>query len=148
MAFAVFRVNTSQLFGMGMLFLPYPPTASIGVPRAGLQVPAHEAVMYHRAVAMLQQHAHGGYTWASPDCPELYFLSGLRNPTRSLFDFFDDATGRTPRILEALDRHGVTAVVLNRAPQFSPQVADDLVAAIEQRYPYGADVGKFQVRWR
>jgi hypothetical protein len=148
MAFAVFRVNTSHLFGMGMLFVPYPPTASIGVPRAGLQVPEREAAMYRRAVAILQQHARGGYTWASPDCPELYFLSGLRNPTRSLFDFFDDPTGRTPRILEALDRHGVTAVVLNRAPQFSPQVADDLVAAIEQRYPYGADVGKFQVRWR
>ena len=147
-AFAVFRMNTSLLFGMGVLFVPYPPTASIGVPRAGLRIPDHEAQMYHVAVTMLQQHARGGYTWASPDCPELYFLSGLRNPTRSLFDFFDDPTGRTPRILQALDRHGVTAVVLNRAPQFSPQVADDLVAAIEERYPYGADVGKFQVRWR
>jgi hypothetical protein len=147
-AFAVFRVNTSLLFGMGVLYVPYPPTASIGVPRAGLRIPDHEAGMYHVAVTMLQQHARGGYTWASPDCPEIYFLSGLRNPTRSLFDFFDDATGRTPRILQALDRHGVTAVVLNRAPQFSPQVADDLVAAIEQRYPYGANVGKFQVRWQ
>lgn len=147
-AFAVFRVNTSLLFGMGVLFVPYPPTASIGVPRAGLRIPDHEAAMYHMAVTMLQQHARGGYTWASPDCPEIYFLSGLRNPTRSLFDFFDDATGRTPRILEALARHDVTAVVLNRAPQFSPHVADDLVTAIEERYPYGANVGKFQVRWR
>ncbi|NUP70770.1 MAG: hypothetical protein HOQ16_06110 [Gemmatimonadaceae bacterium] len=147
-AFAVFRVNTSLLFGMGVLFVPYPPTASIGVPRAGLRIPDHEATMYHVAVTMLQQHARGGYTWASPDCPEIYFLSGLRNPTRSLFDFFDDPTGRTPRILAALTRHDVTAVVLNRFPQFSPHVADDLVTAIEEQYPYGADVGKFQVRWR
>jgi hypothetical protein len=147
-AFAVLRVNTSTLFGMGVLYQSYPRTASLGLPRGGLRVPADQAEMYHVAVTMLQEHARGGYTWASPDCPEIYFLSGLRNPTRSLFDFFDDATARTPRILDALDRHGVTAVVLNRGPQFSPQVADDLVAAIERRYPYGANVGKFQVRWR
>jgi 4-amino-4-deoxy-L-arabinose transferase and related glycosyltransferases of PMT family len=147
-AFAVLRVNTSTLFGMGVLYVPYPPTASLGLSRGGLEVPADQAATYHVAVRVLQQHARGGYTWASPDCPEIYFLSGLRNPTRTLFDFFDDPTGRTPRILQALERHAVTAVVLNRGPQFSPQVADDLVAAIEERYPYGADVGKFQVRWR
>jgi hypothetical protein len=148
LAFAVFRMNTSRLFGMGVLYMPYPPTAVIDVPRAGVRVPAHEAEMYRRAVPLLQQHARGGYTWAAPDSPELYFLSGLRNPTRSLFDFFDDTTGRTTRTLEALDRHAVTAVVINSAPQFSPEIAPDLAAELGRRYPHAADVGKFQVRWR
>jgi hypothetical protein len=97
---------------------------------------------------ILRRHAKGGYTWASPDCPEIYFLSGLRNPTRTLFDFFDDPTQRTERILAALERHGVTAIVLNRAPQFSANIPDDLVEELERRYPLGANAGKFQIRWR
>jgi hypothetical protein len=148
LAFAVFRVNSSELFGMGVLYKPYPSTASLDLPRGDLRVQADQAEMYHLAVTVLQKHARGGYTWASPDCPELYFLSGLRNPTRSLFDFFDEGTGRTPRILQALERHGVTAVVVNRAPQFSPVITDDLMIEIDRRYPNGANVGKFQVRWQ
>ena len=97
---------------------------------------------------MLRARAKGGYTWASPDCPEVYFLSGLKNPTRTLFDFFDDTTGRTPRILEALEKHGVTVIVLNAGPAFSVLPPDDLVAELERRYPYAANVGPFHVRWR
>jgi hypothetical protein len=147
-AFAVFRVNTSTLFGMGVLYQPYPPTAALRLPRGGLDVPARDAEMYRVAVRVLQQHARGGYTWASPDCPEIYFLSGLRNPTRSLFDFFDDETGRTPRILATLERHGVTAVALNADPQFTAGIPADLVAELERRYPFGTNVGKFQIRWQ
>jgi hypothetical protein len=148
LAFAVFRVNTSRLYGMGVLYMPYPPTEVIDMPRAGLSVPDYEAKVYRLAVPILQAHARGGYTWAAPDAPELYFLSGLRNPTRTLFDFFDDTTGRSARILETLDRHAVTAVVLNDAPKFSPKLAPELAAEIRRRYPHAADVGKFQVRWR
>jgi hypothetical protein len=148
LAFAVFRVNTSRLYGMGVLYMPYPATEVIDMPRAGVSVPDYEAKMYRLTVPILQQHARGGYTWAAPDAPELYFLSGLRNPTRTLFDFFDDTTGRSARILETLDRHAVTAVVLNVAPKFSPEIAPDLAAEIRRRYPNAADVGKFQVRWR
>lgn len=147
-AFAVMRVNTSLLFGMGVLYQPYPPTAALAMPRGGLYVPAYEADMYNAAVMVLNRHARGGYTWASPDCPEIYFLSGLQNPTRTMYDFFDDPAGRTPRILTALERHGVTAVVLNRAPQFSPNISDELVGELERRYPFAADVGKFQIRWQ
>jgi hypothetical protein len=111
-------------------------------------VPDYDAKMYNIAVRLLRRHTRGGYTWASPDCPEIYFLAELRNPTRSLFDFLDEPAGRTARIMDALQRHGVTAVVLNRAPQFSAQIPDDLVAELEKRYPYGANVGKFQIRWQ
>ena len=147
-AFAVLRTNTSTLFGMGTLYQPYPQTASLGLSRGGLQVPARDAAMYQAVVAVLQRHARGGYTWASPDCPEIYFLSGLRNPTRSLFDFFDDEAGRTERVLALLERHGVTAVVLNSAPSFTAGIPVDLVNALESRYPFAANVGKFHIRWQ
>ena len=29
------------------------------------------------------------YIFAGPDTPEIYALTGLRNPTRSLFDYLD-----------------------------------------------------------
>ena len=147
-AFAVMRVNTSLLFGMGVLYQPYPRTLPLEMPRGGLSVPDYDANMYNAAVMVLHRYARGGYTWAAPDCPEIYFLSGLQNPTRTLFDFFDDPTGRDARILSALEQHGVTAVVLNRAPQFSANLTDAFVAELERRYPLGADVGKFQIRWR
>ena len=147
-AFAVMRTNTSTLYGMGMLYRPYPQTRMLGLPRGGLEVPAEGAEMYGVAVRVLQQHARGGYTWASPDCPEVYFLSGLKNPTRSLFDFFDDETGRTALILATLEKHGVTAIAVNRAPHFSGPISHDLAVELARRYPFGANVGKFQIRWQ
>jgi hypothetical protein len=144
----VARVNGSPLYLMGERYLAPIPSQPLALPRGGIDVPNHMAPGYRALVTVLQRHARGGYTWASPDCPEIYFLSGLRNPTRSVFDFFDDPRHRTERVLDALDRHGVTAVALNRHPVFSAPFPPDLIAGLEQRYPYSTDVGPFQVRWR
>jgi hypothetical protein len=133
---------------MGERYLAPIPSQPLALPRGGIDVPNHMAPGYRALVTVLQRHARGGYTWASPDCPEIYFLSGLRNPTRSVFDFFDDPHQRTERVLEALDRHKVTAVALNRHPVFSAPFPPDLVAGLQQRYPYSTEVGPFQVRWR
>ena len=147
-AFAVIRVNDSTLYTMGVSYQPYGPTLPLALERGGLEVPARDAVVYRRVAALVAQHAKGGYLWASPDCPELYFLTGLKNPTRTLFDFFDEPAGRTRRVLDALDRHQVSVVVLNARASFSQTVPDDLVAEIEGRYPFGMNVGQFQVRWQ
>jgi hypothetical protein len=146
--FAVVRTNDSTLYTMGVVYRPYLQTMPLGLDRGGLEVPVVHAEMYRRLIPMLRARARGGYTWASPDCPEVYFLSGLRNPTRSLFDFFDDPAGRTTRVLHALEQHGVTVVVMNARPAFSPPIPDDLVAALEARYPYATNIGTFHVRWR
>lgn len=147
-AFAVVRVNTGTVYNMGSWYQPYPPTAPLNLPRGDLDVPAGEAETYRLAVSMLKQHASGGYTWASPDCPEIYFLSGLRNPTRTLFDYLDDQPGRSARILATLHQYHVTAIALNSTPEFSAVTPGDLVAELERRYPFGASVGKFQIRWQ
>jgi hypothetical protein len=148
LAFAVGRVNRTTLYTMAVYYEPYVPTRMLHLPRGGIEVPTYQADVLEPLVSLLRLRAHGGYTWASPDVPEIYFLSGLKNPTRSLFDFFDDTTGRSARILQALDSHGVTAIVLNRQPAFSPPPSDELVAVLEKRYPYAADIGPFHVRWR
>ncbi len=147
-AFAVMRVNTSTIHTMGFWYQSYPTTTSLGLPRGQLDVPVQDAEIYRAALTVLEKHARGGYAWASPDCPEIYFLSGLRNPTRSLFEFFDDQNGRTTRILAALESHRVTAIALNTEPSFSAAIPADLETALEARYPYGASVGKFRIRWQ
>jgi 4-amino-4-deoxy-L-arabinose transferase-like glycosyltransferase len=146
--FAVVRTNDSTLYTMGGIYRPYLRTMPLGLERGGLEVPVVHAEVYRRLIPLVRSRAKGGYTWASPDCPEVYFLSGLRNPTRSLFDFFDDTTGRTKRVLEALETHGVTVIVLNARAAFSPTPPDDLVAELEKRYPFAANIGPFHVRWR
>ena len=147
-AFAVVRVNDSTLYAMGVSYQPYGRTMPLGLPRGGLDVPVTHARIYRGVVSLVQAKAKGGYLWASPDCPEVYFLTGLKNPTRTLFDFFDEPAGRTKRVLDALDRHGVTVIVLNARASFSKTVPDDLVAELETRYPYAANIDAFHVRWR
>ena len=89
-----------------------------------------------------------GVTYVTPDAPEAYFLSGLRNPTPVFFDFFDDPVDRTERTLATLEREDVRVIALNRSPQVSGPPARDLIAALESRYPRAANVGRFIVRWR
>jgi hypothetical protein len=148
LAFAVGRANRTTLYTMAVYYRPYLPTTLLDLPRGGIEVPTVHAEVYLPLIQILQDQARGGYTWASPDMPEVYFLSGLKNPTRSLFDFFDDPTNRSARILSALDSHGVTAIVLNRLPAFSAPLADDLIPGLEKRYPYSLNVGPYQLRWR
>jgi hypothetical protein len=147
-AFAVLRVNPSSLHGMGTVYAPYFPTERLASDRGGIEVAHFQAAEYRYLVPLVQSHARGGYTWASPDAPEVYFLAGLKNPTRTLFDFFDDPVDRTPRILHALDSHGVTAIVLNVRPEFSASITKELAEELVRRYPSYANVGRFHVRWR
>jgi hypothetical protein len=148
LVFAVARVNTSSLKAMGVQYLAYDATAPLPLARAGVDVVEQQRHDYPEIARLLREHARGGYTWASPDSPEIYFLTGLRNATRTMFDFFDDPEHRTERVLSSLDGHGVTAVVLNRNPEFSLPISNDMYDALVLRFPASADVGHFQVRWR
>ena len=116
--------------------------------RAGLWVTTADSAEYTGMTALVTAHARGGYVYATPDCPEVNFLTGTKNPTRTLFDFFDDPVNRTSRILARLDTTGVTTVVLNRKPGFSGPVPTDLAAALAVRYPHAESIGRFEVRWR
>lgn len=144
--FAVLRINSSRLPALVFSYQRHRPTAQLTLARGGIGVPQADMV-YDTLVAALRAHARGGYTWASPDTPEVYFLSGLRNPTRSLFEFFDDTTHRDARVLRLLDAHGVTAIVLS-TPSFSPAISAAMYAKLVARFPYEEYVGPYQLRWR
>ncbi|HKV72243.1 MAG TPA: hypothetical protein VJN62_13395 [Gemmatimonadales bacterium] len=125
-----------------------PVSMAARLPGTGLLVSTDDSAEYTGMTALVGAHVHGRYLYATPDCPEVNVLTHTRNPTRTLFDFFDDPVGRTGRILARLDSTGVTAVVLNSRPGFSGPVPTDLAAALAVRYPHAATIGRFEVRWR
>jgi hypothetical protein len=146
--FAILRLNASPLNDMDRQYEPYPEIRPLALDRAGLVVPLYQAGQYEAAVTLVRQHARGEYIWASPDAPQLYFLSGFRNPTRSLFEFFDDTAGRSARILRMLDARDVNLVVLNVKPEFSPRIPIALYRELAKRYPRSALVEPYLIKWR
>ena len=148
--FAVWLFTPGFLHNMGFSYAPDTQTQRLELPRAGgLRLDPLEVQMYEELIPLVQSHAGGGFIYAGPDCPEIYFLSGLSNPTRMLYDFLDsDSETRTKRVLSALETHNVNVVAINAAPGFSGRMRPDLQTTLEQRYPQSTKVGRFQVRWR
>jgi hypothetical protein len=149
-AFLAFEITPAYIYVMGSFYQPNPQTAALALPRAGgLRVDPEEAAVYDELIPKVEEHAGGSpFIYAAPDCPEVYFLSGRRNPTRTLFDFFDDANGHTQRVLQTIESHNVNAIVIQTAPAFSDDMAPDLVSGLRQRFPHSDEIGKFELRWK
>jgi hypothetical protein len=146
--FALFALNRQTLQQLAFTPAHGPRLALLQLPRAGLLVPVYEAREYRAAVDTLRAHARGSFTYAGPDAPEIYFLAGLRNPTRAFFDFLEPTEQAADRVLGAVDRHRVTAIAINRFVKFSAPLSPELEAAFATRFPHAATVGRFTVRWR
>lgn len=104
-----------------------------------------DAQLYESLIPLVQQHAAGAFIYAAPDCPEVYFLSGLADPVGSVFEFFDD---RTKRVLDTIEQHSVNVVVLNKYPNFSGPIPLELGAALTNKFPHSTTIGRFDVRWK
>jgi hypothetical protein len=145
--FAVVWLNGHGVDELGL----NPPAAErlVRLPqeRAKLRVPARDERIYTALIDTLQRHARGGYTFAAPEAPEVYYLTGLHNPTRALFEFTEQYEHAPEATVRLLDRHGITAVAINRDPKFSPPLSPELLALLARAYPDSAPIGKFLVRW-
>ena len=99
--------------------------------------------------SIVSAHARpGDFIYAGPDAPEVSFLTGMRNPTPTLFDFFDDPATRDARVLRAIDARGVRVAVVDTRPGFSAPPSAALVAGLRVRFAQGAAVGRFAIGWR
>jgi hypothetical protein len=150
LAFGVMRVNPGHISVVGR-YAPQNewPTVALPIARTGLWSSPIASLRYTQVTELLRDHsAPGGYTYAAPDCPELYYLSQLHNPTRTLFDFLDDPRGHDSRVLRAIDSHRVTAIALNSTPFFSAPIDSALADSLRARFPDSAVVDNFVVRWR
>jgi hypothetical protein len=146
--FGILRVIPSFIYDMGLRYAPDTQSERITLARAGgLRVAPAEAQLYEQLIPFIQFHASGKFIYCAQDCPQVYFLSGLENPTRTLFDFLEDPRGRTDRIMSLLESRKVNVVAINDNPKFSGPIDPVLRQALEQRYAHAMQFGPFEVRW-
>ena len=148
--FAVLRVTPPFIYAMGFYYQDDPETQPLNLPRAGnLKVDFPSAVIYEHLIPLVKEHARAGTIYAGPDCPEVYFLSGLANPTRAMFDFFEDdyEEGDYQGVLRLVDGQHPKVVVINTAPAFSEPYPAGIFGELMNRYPSRENIGQFVVFW-
>src|SRR6185369_807249 len=106
----------------------------------------------------MQQHHLGEFTFAAVDAPEIYFLSGMKSTSRTLCDFFEDASARNATLPGDLESHGINVIVLKTpeetglnklgTPSFSRSLSAKTVDELRARYPNSRTIGHFEVRWK
>ena len=149
-AFAVFRSTPTFLAFMGNRYLRDQQIHQLTIVRAGgLRVYPSEGEEYDRLIPVVLEHAGSSrFVYCAPDCPEVAFLAGLRNPTRTLFDFLDQPAEHTQRALQAIGSHPVNVIAILSEPPFSNPMSADLHAALREQFPEYTQIGRFEVRWR
>jgi hypothetical protein len=146
-AFDVARIKPSFLVEMGADYVPDQYTTPFTIERArGIRSKAAVVAAYETIVKLAQEHSRNGGIYAGPDAPEIYFLTGKKNPTRDIFNFLNDDA--VVDATAALDREDINLVVWNRGPQFSHSGNRELQQRVERDYPNLQQVGGFDVRWR
>ncbi|MGB7147766.1 MAG: glycosyltransferase family 39 protein [Terriglobales bacterium] len=118
------------------------PMDELHLQRAGglrIEYAANFADLIH----LLQQHSPNGLMYAGNDCPELYFLSGLKNVTR------DDGGASPEETLKAVESDNLKVVVINDAPFFpGAEIRQDVRAEVMKRFPHTSRLGIFEVFWK
>jgi hypothetical protein len=76
----------------------------------------------------------------------VYFLARRSSPSGTVFDFF--LGDQPPYVHDVSYWARAQVIVINRLPDFSPRVADGLLAELRDVFPYGQQVERFEVRWR
>ena len=111
-------------------------------PRAG-GLKIEEAVFFDSLSRFLRDHSPNGLMYAGNDCPELYFLSGLRSVS-------DDDTGNAPMAtMKAIQSPDLNLVVINDAPFFpGAAMSPEVRAEVIKRFPHSVRFGIFQVFWK
>jgi dolichyl-phosphate-mannose-protein mannosyltransferase len=146
--FAVLSANRGYVNPLGVTHDPLRFDTPLKLARAHLKVSSGDAIVYRRLVFSIERHLHGGQLIAGPDCPEVYFLSGLTHPSGTLFDFFSDDTTDPSRNDDIGAWLKGAVIILNHEPSFSVAPSAELSERLRREFPYGEDIGRFEIRWR
>ncbi len=121
----------------------------LAVPRGGIVVSREDSTLYTQLVNSIQRHAAGEWLYVWHDAPELYFLAGMRNPTHTMFEAFDDSLSRSTGVLtRTLRSHDVRVVVLTDPGTAYYPMDPSFRSWLIAQYPESEMVGTFNVRWR
>jgi hypothetical protein len=118
------------------------PLADLRIERAG-GLRTEFAPDFEEIIRLLRQHSPNGLLYAGNDCPEFYFLAGLRNVTR------DDGGAQPEEVLQALQAGDVKVVLINEKPFFPGSgISAAVRAEVMRRFPEDRRIGIFHVFWR
>lgn len=148
LAFGITRILPGSVGSMGIAFHRTPDVALLELPRGGLRIDPREAVQYEDLIRLVVERAEGRPIWAGPDSPEVYFLSGIPNRTRTFFDFLDAPETMATPLADRLDAMGVGVVVVKLNSQFSRGLSRETFAALRERFPRESGFPGFVVLWR
>ncbi len=139
--FGLLRVVPSNMYEDGE-FQTHSPQTALHLERAG-GIKTENPGEYENLIRSLQSHARNSYVFAEPECPDIYFFSGLENPS-------NNDGGLPPAEVEALlARDDVYAIVFNRKPYFSKLIdAGQMQKKYESRFPHMEVFGKYLLMWR
>jgi hypothetical protein len=144
--FAVLATNREYPGPLGVRHVPVVFDGPLNLPRAHLTV-GGDAEEYRRLVFTIGRRLRGGRLIAGPDCPEVYFLTGISNPSGASFDFFSqNAAARHEDEMATWSKGDV--IVLNHWPSFSPAPSAELLAGLRREFSHGEEIGRFELRWR
>ena len=146
--FGYFRLVPGTLNSLGQRFAANTEDARSALPRADLRIPPDEAAQYDELITFVQQTATGRVLWAGPDAPEVYFLSGRPNRTRTLFQFLDRSPETTRSLAWQPRSVNASLVVLKLRPEFSPAPTMALITELRAAYPKEREFSEFLVLWR
>jgi hypothetical protein len=145
--FGLVRVIPGTVESFGSRFMATDETVPLPLERSGLQVRESDVKTYEVLIRNVRNFAKERTLWAGPDAPEVYFLSGIPNRTRTLFDFLDADAGTVP-IMERVRAAEATLVVLKLQPDFSPPPDDATVNALKAELPNVGSAPGFLVFWK
>ena len=150
LAFAVMSLNVGYAWNIGVVHQSaYAVTDARPLTRSRLRIPPDDAFESLGLVSAIRTRIVPGSTcFATPDCPEVYFLSGTRNPTGDLYEFLRSPRRAVTETLELIEHHHINLIVINRTPFFSGPIDPALEMALASHFPHSVVVGRFVVRWR
>jgi hypothetical protein len=135
--FAALTMNTASVYVLGKTpdDSERRPLARLGLSRSPLRVPAGTKAVWQPLVErVMALTGEGEAVFAGPDCPEVYFLSGRRNPTKILYEFFEEPEGLEEGILADIDRNRCRVAVINGRPEYSAMYSRRFCDALNRRF--------------
>ncbi len=148
LTFGLLRVVPGSPGSRGLGFAPSKNIAPLDLPRSGLRVEPLESTVYEGVIKLVQSKANGGAIWAGPDAPEIYFLSGLPNRTRTFFDFLDGPAQDGISLVDRIGTLDAKVVVVKKNAQFSPALSLAVVDSLRRTFTSQRDFPGYLVLWR
>jgi hypothetical protein len=148
LVFSVLEVLPGSKTGLSLLPSNRAPSVAMLLPRVGLRVTQEQASIYDALIPEVRARAGDNVVWAGPEAPQIYFLGGFRDPTRTFYNFFDAGSRREAGLVQRLEQYGARVIVINRQPAFSAPLPAPLLDSLAAHFPAADSVGPFVVRWK